>query len=74
MVVFLQDYSTLGVAEKSPGNVAVLELVDGNLTGEGPVWLVEDILSSDLETRSEVLAGEEEVECRWGDDNLCRLT
>jgi len=72
LVVFLQDYTTLRVSEECPGNVAVLELIDGDLTGEGTVGLVEDVLCCDLKTGLEVLAGEEEVE-RWRrDDDLCR--
>jgi hypothetical protein len=58
------------VPEKGPGDVAVFELVDRDLAGEGSVGLVEDILGRNLDARLEVLAGEEEVES-WGcDDDL----
>jgi hypothetical protein len=60
------------VSEECPGNVAVLELIDGDLTGEGTIGLVEDVLCCDLEAGLEVLAGEEEVEGRWCDNDLCR--
>lgn len=70
-VVFLENYAALGVTEEGPGDVAVLELVDGDLTGEGTVGLVEDVLSGDLEAWVKVLAGEEKVEGWRGDNNLC---
>jgi hypothetical protein len=62
--------AALGVAQDGPGDVAVLELGDRDLAGEGAVGLVEDVLGSDFDARAEVLADQEEVE-RWrGDDNL----
>jgi hypothetical protein len=70
LVVFLEDHATLGVANEGPGDGRVFELVDGDLAGEGSVGLVEDILGSDLKAGAEVLAGEEEVERWWGNNNL----
>jgi hypothetical protein len=58
------------VAEDGPADVAVLELRDGDFTGEGAVGLVEDVLGGDFEALAEVLAGEEEVEGGWGDDDF----
>lgn len=71
-VGLLEDDTALAVAEESPGDVGVLELGDGDLTSEGAVWLVEDVLGSDLNAGTEVLAGQEEVEGWWGNDNLLR--
>jgi hypothetical protein len=71
LVVFLKNDATFGVAEKSPGNVAVLKLIDRNLTSEGTVGLVEDILGCDLQTWLEVLTGEEKVKCGRSNDDLC---
>lgn len=64
-IIFLQNHTALRVAKESPGDVAVLELVDRDLAGEGSVRLVEDILGRNLDARLEVLTGEEEVES-WG--------
>lgn len=69
-IVFLEDDPTLRVADESPCNTALLQLLRGNFASESAVGLVEDILGSDFDTLAEMLAGEEKVE-RWrGDDNL----
>lgn len=70
-IVFLEDDTALRVAEEGPCNVAVLELLDGDLTGEGTVRLVEDVLCCYFDAGLEVLAGEKEVEGRRSNDNLC---
>lgn len=59
------------MAKKGPGDVAVLELVDRDLTSEGTVWLVEDILSCNFQTRFEVLSRKEEVKRWWSNYDLC---
>jgi hypothetical protein len=46
-------------------------LVDGDFAREGAVGLVEDVLGGDFDALAKVFAGEEEVEGRWGDDDLC---
>ena len=56
--------------EESPGDVAVSELVNGNLAGEGTIGLVEDVLGCDFDAGIEVLAGEEEVEGWWCNNDL----
>jgi hypothetical protein len=56
------------VTKDGPGDTAVLELFGRDLTGEGTVGLVEDVLRRDLEALAEMLACEEEVE-GWGCDN-----
>jgi hypothetical protein len=45
-------------------------LVDADLASEGTVGLVEDVLGCDFEAAAEMLAGEEEVEGWWSDDDL----
>ena len=45
-------------------------MVDGDFAGEGAIGLVEDVLGCYFETVAEVLAGEEEVEGRWGENDL----
>lgn len=69
-VALLQDDAALAVAQEGPGDVGVLELLDGDLAGEGAVGLVEDVLRGDLDALAGVLAGEEEVEGGRGDDDL----
>ena len=69
-VALLEDDTALAVAEDGPCDVAVLELGDGDLTREGAVWLVEDVLGSDFDAFAEVLAGKEEVEEWWCDDDF----
>jgi hypothetical protein len=60
------------VAQQSPSNVAIFELIDRDLASEGAVGLVEDILGCNLQARLEVLASKEKVESWWGNDNLYR--
>lgn len=70
LVVLLEDDPTLRVAEDGPGDASVLELIDGDLTGEGAVGLVVDVLSGDLEALAQVLAGQGQVQRRGSDDDL----
>lgn len=70
LVLLSEDRTALGVAQEGPGDVAIFELGDGYFTGEGTVGLVEDVLRGDFDVGGEVLAGEEEVEGRWGDDDF----
>lgn len=70
-VVLLQDGAALRVTEDGPCDTAVLELLGRDLTGESTVGLVVDVLGGDLKTLAEVLAGEEEVESRGSNDDLC---
>lgn len=48
-------------------------MIDTDFSGEGTVWLVEDVLGGDFETGFEVFTGEEEVECWWCDNDLCDM-
>ena len=73
-VVLLQDGAALRVAEDGPCDAAVLELLSGDLTGEGTVGLVVDVLSGDLEALAKMLAGQEEVERGGSNDDLCSLS
>lgn len=69
-VVLLQDDPALRVAEDGPGDAGVLELLNGDLAGEGAVGLVVDVLSSDLDALAQVLAGQEQVQRGRSNDDL----
>lgn len=70
VVRLAEDGSALRVSEDGPVDVAVLELGNGNLAGEGTAGLIVDVLGSDLDFGTESLADEVEVESRGGDDDL----
>lgn len=69
-VGLVQNGAALRVAKDGPGNLVVLELLDGDLTGEGAVGLVVDVLGGDLETLAKILTDEEKVQGRRSNDNL----
>lgn len=71
IVALGENGATLRVAQDGPCDTAVLELVRADLACEGAGRLVEDVLRGDFEAGAQVLAGEEEVEGGWGDDDLC---
>lgn len=71
LVRLLEDDTALGVADQGPADVGVLKLGGGDLAGEGALVLVVDVLGSDLDLLAELRAGEKEVECGRGDDDLC---
>lgn len=56
------------MSEDGPGDVAVFELFDRDFSRKGSVGLVKDILGGHFDSRTKVLAGEEEVEGWWSDD------
>ena len=73
VVGLLEDDTALRVTSQGPGNVGLLELAGRDLTSEGTVGLVEDVLGGNLEAGAEVLTGEEKVEGRRGNDDLYEL-
>lgn len=64
--------AALRVAEDGPGDVAVAQLVDRDLTGKGAVGLVVDVLGGDLDLGLEALADQQQVQGRGGDDDVWR--
>lgn len=74
LVGLAEDGAALRVAEDGPVDVAILELGDADLAGEGTVGLVEDVLGGNLDVLAELVADELEVDCRRGDDDLCRVS
>lgn len=59
------------MAQDSPCDFAVFQLRCTDLPSVCAVRLVEDVLRCDLNARTQMLAGEEEVEGRRRDDDLC---
>ena len=72
LIVLLQNDPPLRVAENRPLDAALLQLVDRDLTREGTVGPVEDVLGRNLNTLAEELASKEQVNGWRGDDHLCR--
>jgi hypothetical protein len=59
------------VSDERPRDAAILELLGGDLTGEGAAGLVVDVLGRDFEAFAELLAGGNQVEGGGCDDDLC---
>lgn len=72
LVRLAQDRPSLAVAKNSPLDAAVEQLRDGDLTGEGTVRLVVDVLRSNFDLLAQLLADEVEVQSCGRDNDLCR--
>lgn len=70
LISLLQDHSALAVADDSPVNLGIAELLNANLAGESTVGLVVDILGSNTDLGVGELAGQSEVDGGGGDDDL----
>lgn len=70
IAVLSQDRSSLAVPCEDPCDCRVLELGSRDLSGEGAIGFVENILGSNLDTLTEVLAAEKEVKGWRRNDNL----
>lgn len=70
LVGLLQQRPALAVSDKGPGDLGILELVNGDLTSEGTVGLVVDVLSRDGDVGVGEVAGIVQVEERRGNDDL----
>jgi hypothetical protein len=68
-----KELPSLAVAKNGPGDAGVLELLDGDLAGEGTVGLIVDILRGDFNIVVEILADEEKEEGRRRHDDLCSV-
>ena len=62
------------MSEQRPGDIRVLQLVDADLARESAIRLVEDVLCGDFDALAEMLAGQEEVQRRRRDHDLCCLS
>lgn len=72
LVILLEDYSPLRMAQDGPGNATILQLIGRDFASESAIGLVKDVLSGDFDALAEVFASEEEVEGWWCDDDLCK--
>lgn len=70
LVRLLQDHSALGVADDSPVNLVIAELLNADLASESTVGLVVDVLGSNTDLRVGKLAGQSEVDGGGRDDDL----
>jgi hypothetical protein len=70
LVGLLQDNTAFAVADDSPVDLGVAELLNADLTGESTVGLVVDVLGGDANLGVGQAAGEGEVDGRGGDDDL----
>lgn len=71
LVRLAENGPPFAVAQDRPGDVAVKELRDGQLTGEGTVGLVVDVLRGDGNLLAQRLTDGDEVEGWWGNNDLC---
>lgn len=58
------------MTKNRPSDTAIPELVHANLAGESAIGLVEDILSGDFNSSSQMLAGKKQIEGRGSNDDL----
>lgn len=70
LVRLLQDHSALAVADDSPVNLVITELLNADLAGESTVGLVVDVLGSNTDLGVGKLAGQSEVDGGGRDDDL----
>lgn len=71
LVRLAENGPSLAVTQDRPGDVAVKELRDGQLTSEGTVGLVVDVLRGDGDLLAQRLTDGDEVEGWWGNNDLC---
>lgn len=71
LIGLADDGTALRVADQGPVDVGILELGSGDLSSESSLLLVVDVLGGDSDLRLGLRAGESQVKCWWGNDNLC---
>ena len=62
------------MSRQSPPNPTINQLLRADLARERPIRFIEHVLRRDLDALAEMFAREEEVQGRWGDDDLCCKT
>lgn len=70
LIGLLQDNTALAVADDSPVDLGVAELLNRDLTGESTIGLVVDVLGGDANLGVGEAAGEGEVDGGGRDDDL----
>jgi hypothetical protein len=70
LISLLEDHSALAVADDSPVNLGIAELLNTDLSGESTIGLVVDVLGSNTDLGVGKLAGQSEVDGGGGDDDL----
>lgn len=70
LIGLLEDDTTLAVADDSPVDLSILQLLNADLSGEGTVGLVVDVLGGNADLGVGELAGQGEVEGGGRDDDL----
>ena len=70
IVGLFQNHTALAVANDNPVDLGILELLDTDLTSEGTIGLVENVLGSDADLGVGKATGEGEVQGGRGDDDL----
>lgn len=70
LIGLLQDHTALTVADDSPVNLSIAELLNADLSGESTVGLVKDVLGSNANLGVGELAGQSEVDSGGRDDDL----
>lgn len=71
LVRLAENGPSLAVTQDRPGDVAVKELRDGQLTSKGTVGLVVDVLRGDGDLLAQRLTDGDEVEGWWCNNDLC---
>lgn len=70
LISLLEDNTALAVADNSPVNLGITELLNADLSGESTIGLVVDVLGSNTDLGVGELAGQSEVEGGGRDDDL----
>lgn len=70
LISLLEDHSALAVADDSPVNLGIAELLNADLSGESTVGLVVDVLGGNTDLGVGKLAGQSEVDGGGRDDDL----
>lgn len=70
VVVFPQQHPPLAVSDDRPVDLGIPQLLDANLTREGAIGLVVDVLRRDGDLRVGQLAGQQQVDGRRGNDDF----
>jgi hypothetical protein len=70
LISLLQNHTALAVADDSPVNLVITELLNADLSSESTVGLVVDVLGSNTDLGVGELAGQSEVDGGGRDDDL----